>query len=1386
MKVNVFKSSNIMKLAMICIAVTVSFVTADTYYVLPSSSEARCPSNHDCVVLSEINDDFIKSSSSLNVSLWFFPGNHTLSFNLTVKDAFYFSMQSNDHHGSRDGSPTPQIYCEFYTRLHFLNITHVKIDGITIHKCLENVICIVDEFEVDNTDFIGDDVLRGRALVVEESNMLLTGSSFQLFTGLTTGGAIFLLGGSAFISNCTFIRNSASKGGGVYVKNSLNTFITNTTFTEHPYICRTKPQCSGGALYSKTSTIMITKCNFHDNKVQFGVNNTYMGTVTLYRSNGSIIGSNFTRNIASGGAAVYIVFGTINVTNSYFYHNKAIKEHWVKVPSGGTISCRHCKILINGSTFGYNSGKMYGGALFALRGHVMINSCRFYSNMAEVYGGAINTISKTFVYMSGKTIFENNKAYYGAAFHALGSDVTTSGYLSVINNTAQLGVVGIIYSRATFKDNTLFSDNNGSLLVHSGEVTITGKSTFTKNRNNQAEDSTNDFVSPEGGGVILIVSRLIVQGPITLSLNTAVNGGGLLAISSTVICNSSYTVIGNTATNTGGGIYLYQSELSISGVLKLINNIAHADGGGIHLASSFLKLVQPFSYELGTLFVQSNSAYRYGGGAYFEGGSRLIVIRYKKFNAQFINNSATYGGGIYVADDTNTATCASGYSQTLTTATQSECFFQLSRVTRYNYTAIITNAFRFHKNQANLIGADLFGGLLDRCTVNIFGKRVRYSSISGYANKISNTSTSKPVRICKCNSKDDTDCDAEHNAIKVYKGEKFSLYIAAIDHLRHMVNATVHSYLDSSLGRLGEGEQVQNIGSNCEKLSFSILSPTQTEELVMYADGPCKHLGISPLRLHVDFHPCRCPLGFELNEHIKNRCVCGCHHKLLGILKVSDCNSTTLLITRNKPFWIAQHDTETIMTVQQCPSDYCQPALPPVYFDLNASDGANVLCKFDRSGPLCGTCKEGFTLSLGSSKCIHCPTYWPALLCIIIVITILAGILVVTLILLLNLTVAKGTLNGIILYSNIFAINSGLFMLFERHNVLTIFIAWLNLDIGFDVCFIKDMNTYIKVWLQLLFPMYLIFLVILIIVISTFSRKFANIVGKRNPVATLATLILVSYAKILHNIIEIFSFATVHYIPIDGYNSSWSKIAWLRDASIAYLSAKHIPLFIVALMILMIGMPYTIALTTWQCLVQLSDRAVFKWVRYPKMSSFIDAYHAPYVARNRYWTGLLLLARVVLYLTSAVNVSGEPSFNLLAVSLTITSILLLHAYSGMRIYKNWVIDVIDFTTYCNILTFTITKFYILRTDGSHATLSIISISIQFVVFTFTMVYHVITETSVQSWMKKCNRRKSLFLPELNTHLLGNDENSVEQTVTFSEVTIGSGTRREQEETVALF
>ena len=46
--------------------------------------------------------------------------------------------------------------------------------------------------------------------------------------------------------------------------------------------------------------------------------------------------------------------------------------------------------------------------------------------------------------------------------------------------------------------------------------------------------------------------------------------------------------------------------------------------------------------------------------------------------------------------------------------------------------------------------------------------------------------------------------------------------------------------------------------------------------------------------------------------------------------------------------------------------------------------------------------------------------------------------------------------------------------------------------------------------IELVYPAYVIFLVVMVIVVSETSTKFAALIGKKNPVATLATLILLS------------------------------------------------------------------------------------------------------------------------------------------------------------------------------------------------------------------------------------------------------------------------------------
>ena len=58
---------------------------------------------------------------------------------------------------------------------------------------------------------------------------------------------------------------------------------------------------------------------------------------------------------------------------------------------------------------------------------------------------------------------------------------------------------------------------------------------------------------------------------------------------------------------------------------------------------------------------------------------------------------------------------------------------------------------------------------------------------------------------------------------------------------------------------------------------------------------------------------------------------------------------------------------------------------------------------------------------------------------------------------------------------------------------------------------------------------YVILLVVLVIIISSYSTKFSNLIGMKDPVATLATLILLSYAKLLEICLKSLSVGILEY-----------------------------------------------------------------------------------------------------------------------------------------------------------------------------------------------------------------------------------------------------------------
>ena len=70
---------------------------------------------------------------------------------------------------------------------------------------------------------------------------------------------------------------------------------------------------------------------------------------------------------------------------------------------------------------------------------------------------------------------------------------------------------------------------------------------------------------------------------------------------------------------------------------------------------------------------------------------------------------------------------------------------------------------------------------------------------------------------------------------------------------------------------------------------------------------------------------------------------------------------------------------------------------------------------------------------------------------------------------------------------------------------LSKFIAWLNLDVGTEMCLYDGLDSYAITWLQYFYPLYIWLIAAMIIILSHFSSRISKLCGK-NAVQVLATL----------------------------------------------------------------------------------------------------------------------------------------------------------------------------------------------------------------------------------------------------------------------------------------
>ena len=181
-------------------------------------------------------------------------------------------------------------------------------------------------------------------------------------------------------------------------------------------------------------------------------------------------------------------------------------------------------------------------------------------------------------------------------------------------------------------------------------------------------------------------------------------------------------------------------------------------------------------------------------------------------------------------------------------------------------------------------------------------------------------------------------------------------------------------------------------------------------------------------------------------------------------------------------------------------------------------------------------------------------------------------------------------------------------------------------------------------------------------------------------------------------------------------------------------------ILLVFMLIFLMCIIFTALIFSWQWLLRYQDKAFFKWVKYQKLQLFLDPYHAPYTAKYRYWTGLLLLVRILLYAISILNFSLDPRVDLLSVVLVIGGLILLKGVTAKRVYKNWLLDVEETAIYFNLVAFSALMWYNLGFEGHQVVVAYTSVVSIFILLLGVIVFHI----SYYTRLYKCSFVEKAF------------------------------------------
>ena len=741
----------------------------------------------------------------------------------------------------------------------------------------------------------------------------------------------------------------------------------------------------------------------------------------------------------------------------------------------------------------------------------------------------------------------------------------------------------------------------------------------------------------------------------------------------------------------------------------IINGTVTEPGNFSHNYGSVFELMRSQAVLAGHLLFNANIA---NHGAAFLLTESLLYLK-KGLRAHFTNNAVQFlGGAIYTVLSENSK--------------EVECTFQL-----YSFKDYKNISLTFKNNSAALAGNSIYSPNLYGCYYDHPKTRPKHDMVvkmynAMFRNIFPGDVASKADYIGLC---------TPNKTHEIYPGGSMHVPINVADQngsLTYEILTVIPVEKGNFLKKLNwwfsdyQGSFIIKGKKHCTTVNLTIhttdVATLNNESMLLFSISQQDKLVEVSVKLN------SCPLGFTLST--TGSCVCSDLLKKFNQQIRCDIDNNMFIKPANLGVWMGNSSNK--FSIAYCHPSFCSTVSQLNSIHLNStgsylgSTNSTIflpLCYGSRTGDACGECISNYSVVFGSTECKDCSSYfWP----FTIILYIIIGPLLVLLLYTLKLTLTTGTLNGIIFYAQIANIgiihylnipcNECAKKVIYPIRLVSVFISWLNLNLGFPLCFYNGMTEIWKAGLSLLFPVYLILIVGLLIILSRYSVTISNRFS-RSSIQVLVTIVHLSFTKLLQSVLDVFSSAQIY---TEGANAS--KTIWYNNGTIPYNSESHVWLMAITSIVAgLILMPYFIIILLGKFLLKFDK--LREYIR-----PFYEAIHAPYRRNKWYWFALHQLFVLLTYVFETFSKGRIPLF--LSLLLIYHILLYLHTKSTPFRYKtlNWL----------NLMILLALNFvflvsqYMYLTDGSPKQLVMFFAIANYpiiIVFMLIIVYHILLVTN---------------------------------------------------------